>query len=199
MSSTPMRKAALAAGCAVLLAAGAAVGQQVQTGYGGPYNYGTPATPAEIAAWDIDAMPDGRGLPAGSGTYAKGAEIYAGQCAACHGAKLEGVSNAALPRGGGDRLVGGRGTLNTPRFVMTVESYWPYATTLFDYVRRAMPYNAPGSLKIDEIYSVVAYILGEGNVIDKAAVMDAQSLPKVQMPNRDGFYIDDRPEPVQYD
>jgi cytochrome c len=193
------RRAVWAAAVALAVAGTAAVAQQAQTGYGGPYNYGTPATQAEIAAWDIDAMPDGRGLPAGSGTYAKGADLYAGQCAACHGPKLEGVNNAALPRGGGDRLVGGRGTLNTPRFVMTVESYWPYATTLFDYIRRAMPYNAPGSLKNDEIYSLVAYILGEGNVIDKNLVMDAQSLPKVQMPNRDGFYLDDRPEPVQYD
>ena len=77
---------------------------------------------------------------------------------------------------------------------MTVESYWPYATTLFDYVRRAMPFQAPGSLAADEIYAVVAYILGEGNVIDKSIVLDAQSLPQVRMPNRDGFIPDPRPE-----
>ena len=105
------------------------------------------------------------GLPAGSGTYKAGAQIYGEQCASCHGAKLEGVRDPNLPQGGGPALIGGRGTLNTPKFKQTVESYWPYATTLYDYILRAMPYTAPGSLKPDEVYSLTAYILAEGNVI----------------------------------
>src|SRR5256885_2840521 len=99
-----------------------------------------------------------------------------------------------MPAGASLRLLGGRGTLTTKNPVMTVESYWPNATTLFDYVRRAMPFQSPGSLTADEVYAVSAYILAEGNVIDKATVLDAQSLPRVQMPNRDGFIADPRPE-----
>ena len=99
-----------------------------------------------------------------------------------------------MPSGGALRLVGGRGTLASAIPVVTVESYWPYATTLFDYIRRAMPFSAPGSLSNDEVYAVTAYILAEGNIIDKATVIDAETLPKVQMPNRDGFIPDPRPE-----
>jgi len=99
-----------------------------------------------------------------------------------------------MPNGASLRLLGGRGTLTTKNPVMTVESYWPHATTLFDYVRRAMPFQAPGSLTADEVYAVSAYILAEGNIIDKAMVLDAQTLPRVQMPNRDGFIPDPRPE-----
>jgi len=99
-----------------------------------------------------------------------------------------------MPAGAALRLIGGRGTLVSKNPVMTVESYWPYATTLFDYVRRAMPFQAPGSLSADEIYAVCAYILAEANVIDKTMVLDAPALPRVQMPNRDGFIPDPRPE-----
>ena len=121
--------------------------------------------------------------------------MYETACAACHGANLQGVAGLPnMPGGAALRLIGGRGTLTTKNPVMTVESYWPYATTLFDYVRRAMPFQAPGSLTADEIYAVLAYILAEGNVIDKAAVLDAETLPRVQMPNRDGFIPDPRPE-----
>ena len=102
---------------------------------------------ADIDAWDKDVRPDGMGLPAGSGTYKAGAQIYGEQCASCHGAKLEGVRDPNLPQGGGPALIGGRGTLNTPKFKQTVESYWPYASTLYDYILRAMPYTAPGSLE----------------------------------------------------
>src|SRR5689334_12261359 len=170
-----------------------------QTGYpgGSEYPFGTPASKADIDAWDKDVRPDGMGLPAGSGTYKAGAQLYGEQCASCHGMKLEGVRDTNLPQGGGPALVGGRGTLSTPNFKQTVESYWPYATTLYDYILRAMPYTAPGSLKPGEVYSLVAYILAEGNVIKKTEVMDAKSLPKVQMPNRDGFYPDNRPYPVR--
>ena len=119
--------------------------------------------------------------------------MYETTCGACHGANLQGVAGLPnMPAGAALRLIGGRGTLTTKNPVMTVESYWPYATTLFDYVRRAMPFQAPGSLTADEIYAV--YILAEGNVIDKAVVLDAATLVRVQMPNRDGFIPDPRPE-----
>lgn len=154
------------------------------------YGFGSPATPEELSKF-FSIPPDGRGLPPGSGNATKGAQIYAGACAACHGDKLEGNPAKGI---GGDKLLGGRGTLASKAPVKTVESYWPYATTLFDYVRRAMPFQAPGSLTADEIYAVLAYILAEGNIIDKAAVLDAETLPRVQMPNRDGFIPDPRPE-----
>jgi len=194
MSSTAKMILAAAALCALPLTVWAQ-----QTGYGGgeTYPFGTPASKAEIEAWDKDVRPDGQGLPPGSGNYKQGAQIYGEQCASCHGAKLEGVRDPNLPQGGGPALVGGRGTLNTPKFKQTVESYWPYATTLYDYILRAMPYTAPGSLKPDEVYSLVAYILAEGHIIKQGDVMDAKSLPKVQMPNKDGFYPDNRPYPVK--
>ena len=170
-----------------------------QSGYpgGAAYPFGTPASKADIDAWDKDVRPDGMGLPAGSGTYKAGAQLYAEQCASCHGAKLEGVRDPNLPQGGGPALIGGRGTLNTPNFKQTVGSYWPYASTLFDYITRAMPYTAPGSLKPDEVYALTEFILAEGNIVPKTAVMDAKSLAKVQMPNKDGFYPDNRPYPVK--
>src|SRR5262245_47264439 len=185
---------------AVLLAAGltalglAAPDPARAQGYPGTFDFGATATAQEIAAVAIAVAPDGRGLPAGKGTYAAGKTVYENACAACHGADLKGVAGLHMPTGPALRLSGGRGTLNTPNPVMTVESYWPHATTLFDYVRRAMPFQAPGSLTADEIYAVVAYILGEGNVIDKSIVLDSQSLPQVRMPNRDGFIPDPRPE-----
>jgi len=194
MSST----ARILFGAALLAALPLTVWAQ-QTGYGGgeTYPFGTPATKAEIEAWDLDVRPDGQGLPPGSGTYKIGAQLYADQCALCHGAKLEGVRDTNLPQGGGPALVGGRGTLKTPHFKQTVESYWPYATTLYDYILRAMPYTAPGSLKPDQVYSLVAYILAEGHIIKQSEVMDSKSLPKVVMPNKDGFYRDNRPYPVK--
>jgi cytochrome c len=141
---------------------------------------GEPATPADLAAWDISIAPDGIGLPPGRGTSAEGEAIYAGKCQACHGEKGAGKPN--------DVLVGGVGSLaagQTP--VKTVGSYWPYATTLFDYIRRAMPYNEPKSLTAEETYAVSAYILALNGIIGASDVLDAQSLPKVKMPNRDGF------------
>ena len=115
--------------------------------------------------------------------------------AACHGADLMGVAGLPnMPAGAQLRLVGGRGTLASKNPVMTVESYWPYATTLFDYIRRSMPFTAPGSLTADEIYAVSAYILSEANIIDKSTVLDARTLSRVEMPNRDGFIPDPRPD-----
>jgi len=154
------------------------------------YGFGTVVSNQELANY-FSIPADGRGLPAGSGKAADGAKIYADSCAACHGEKLEGNPAKGI---GGDKLLGGRGSLATKTPVKTVESYWPYSTTLFDYVKRAMPFNAPGSMKDDEVYAVVAYILSEAKIIKPAEVMDAKTLPKVAMPNRDGFIADPRPE-----
>ncbi len=199
MSSWPERKL-LVAGAVLALAVIAAplVALAQQSGYppASQYPFGTAATKAEIDAWDIDVRPDGTGLPAGSGTYAKGEQIYAAQCSACHGSDLKGGHNPALAEGG-PALIGGRGTLNTSKPIKTVESYWPYASTLYDYINRAMPLTSPSSLKPDEVYSLVAYILGKGQIISTATVMDAKSLPKIKMPNRNGFYRDNRPLPVK--
>jgi S-disulfanyl-L-cysteine oxidoreductase SoxD len=145
-----------------------------------PPRLGRPATPDEIAKADISIPPDGKGLPAGSGSVAQGAEIFAAKCSVCHGARAEGTPS-------GDRLVGGVGSLASANPVKTVSSYWPYATTLFDYIRRAMPITNPQSLQNNEVYAVVAYILSLDNIVPKDAVLDAQALPKVQMPNRNGF------------
>ncbi len=157
------------------------------------FDFGTTPTAAEIAKIDIDAMPDGRGLPPGSGTPAKGKSVYANKCLACHGDKLQGVGAT-----GGAALIGGRGSIGTPKTKKTVESYWPYASTLFDYVRRAMPFNEPGSLTNDEIYAVSAYVLSMGKIIGDKDVMNAKTLPKVNMPNKDGFISDPRPDVFNY-
>jgi mono/diheme cytochrome c family protein len=181
----------LAAALAALAASDAASAQ----GYPSKFDFGATPSEQDIARIAIAIGADGKGLPVGKGDYATGKKVYEANCAACHGANLQGVPGLPdMPSGPALRLTGGRGSLTTKNPVMTVESYWPYATTLFDYVRRAMPFQAPGSLTADEIYAVSAYILAEGNVIDKATVLDAQSLPGVQMPNRDGFIPDPRPE-----
>ena len=164
------------------------------SGYGGPYNFGTPASETDIAMLDIDAMPDGRGLPVGSGDYKTGKEVYTAKCMACHGADLGGVKGT-----GAAALIGGRGSLASGKPKKTVESYWPYASTVFDYVKRAMPFNAPGSLSDDEVYAVVAYVLGEAKIFDKSATLDAKSLPMIDMPNKDGFIADPRPDVFNYD
>jgi cytochrome c len=164
------------------------------SGYSGPYNFGTPATPAEIAMVNIDVMPDGRGLPKGSGNYTKGKEVYTAKCLACHGADLAGVKGT-----GAAALIGGRGSLASGKPKKTVESYWPYASTVFDYVKRAMPFNAPGSLSDDEVYAVVAYVLGEANIFDKSATLNSRSLAKIEMPNKDGFIADPRPDVFNYE
>jgi S-disulfanyl-L-cysteine oxidoreductase SoxD len=164
-------------------------------GYPNTFQFGQPATEQDIAAIAIAIPTDGKGLPPGRGDYARGKQVYETACAACHGADLMGVANIPnMPTGASLRLIGGRGTLTSPKAVATVESYWPYATTLFDYIRRAMPFTAPGSLSADEIYAVCAYILAEAKIIDKATVLDAQTLPRVEMPNRNGFIPDPRPE-----
>ena len=141
---------------------------------------GKPITPDEIAAWDITIGPDGAGLPPGGGTAKQGEAVYAAKCVACHGEK-----------GGGkpyDALVGGKDTLVAPQApVRTVGSYWPYATTVFDYVRRAMPFAETKSLSNDELYAVTAHILHLNGIVGETDAMSAETLPKVRMPNRDGF------------
>ena len=143
--------------------------------------FGRTATASEVVALDIDVKPDGSGLPAGSGTAAAGRLIYDSQCAVCHGAT--GVEG---PR---DRLVGGRGSLATDKPLKTVGSYWQYAPTVYDYIRRAMPFTAPGTLTPDQVYSLVAYLLSRNGIIDETASLDRNTLPLVKMPNRDGFVV----------
>ena len=147
------------------------------------YGFGRAPTEAEIAALDIDVRPDGQGLPPGRGSARDGAQIYATTCAACHGAKGE--------KPGIGPLVGGFGTLKSAKPVKTIGSYWPYATTLFDYIRRAMPFNAPESLTSDQVYAVTAYLLSLNKIVPDDAVLDAKSLPQVKLPNRDGFHAAD--------
>lgn len=162
-------------------------------GYSGPYNFGRSATLEEIKAWDIDVRPDGTGLPPGSGTYDEGKMVYTEKCASCHGEDLEGVKGT-----GGRTLKGGIGSLDSGKPKKTVGSYWPYATILFDFTKRAMPFDQPGSLTDGEVYSLSAYILGENGIIAKTEVMNAGTLPKVMMPNRDGFISDPRPDVHNY-
>jgi S-disulfanyl-L-cysteine oxidoreductase SoxD len=160
------------AACGLALASGASAADSP--------NLGRPATAEEIAAWDISIGPDGAGLPAGSGTAKQGEAVYAAKCLACHGEKGAGKPN--------DQLVGGQGTIAGDKpAVKTVGSYWPYATTVFDYVRRAMPYSESKSLTNDEVYAVSAYILNLNGIIAEGDTIDAQTLPKVKMPNREGF------------
>lgn len=148
------------------------------------YRLGSPATNQEIAGWNIDVQPDGTGLPPGRGTVAEGAQLYAQQCVMCHGDKGQGKPM--------DQIAGGKGTLATDKPIKTVGSYWPYATTLYDYIHRAMPFNTPQSLSSDQVYAASAYVLYLNGLVNENAVMDAKTLPRVRMPNADGFI---RPDP----
>jgi S-disulfanyl-L-cysteine oxidoreductase SoxD len=142
---------------------------------------GQPISAADLAPWDISIQPTGAGLPAGSGTAATGAAIYAAKCIACHGEKGAGQPN--------DRLVGGQGTLTELAQVRTIGSFWPNATTVFDYIRRAMPFQAPESLTNDEVYALTAYLLALNGIIKEGDEMNARALARVQMPNRNGFVV----------
>ena len=150
---------------------------------------GRAASNTEIRAWDIDVNPTGAGLPAGRGTYTRGAQVYAQQCASCHGAKGEGIAPNPKLIGPDPRDFS---FASDAKIARTIGNYWPYATTLYDYVNRAMPFATPGSLPPSDVYSVVAYLLAENGVIDKQMIIDAQSLPRVRMPSRDRFVLDDR-------
>ena len=162
------------------------------------FGVGRPATAAEIAAWDLDVSPSGAGLPQGRGTPMQGAAVYAAKCAACHGATGEGqVGTAPLGVPAAPKLVGREPSDSfafgrDPKRVKTVGNYWPYATTVFDYVRRTMPLNAPGTLTNSEVYAVVAFLLAANGVIEQTAVMDSLTLAAVKMPAREKFVIDDR-------
>ena len=144
-------------------------------------NLGKPVTAADIAAWDSSILPDGRGLPAGSGTAAQGAQIYAQKCTACHGEKgTGGAASALLPKGPIT-------SINSAE--KTISNFWPYSTTLFDYIRRAMPWQQPKTLTNDEVYALTAYLLVLNKVIGEGDVMNADTLPRVRMPNRDGLIV----------
>lgn len=154
-----------------------------------PLGIGRAASSAEIAKLDIDVRPDGQGLPEGKGTPGEGAKVYASKCQACHGANGLGGSAERLV----DRESGKNWDFATnPKLVKTVGNYWPYATTLYDYTYRAMPFMQPGTLTPDETYSLVAYILALNKIVPEDAVMDRATLPKVMMPSRDRFVIDNR-------
>jgi S-disulfanyl-L-cysteine oxidoreductase SoxD len=168
----------ISAAClALCLAAGAASAE-------GP-NLGKPIDPADIGPWDISVQPDGAGLPPGAGTPAQGARIYAEKCAQCHGPEGKGgvAGVTAAP------LVGGGPITDISASMKTIANFWPYATTLFDYIRRAMPWQQPMTLANDEVYALTAYILALNKLIGENDTMNAETLPKVRMPNRDGFII----------
>jgi len=150
------------------------------------YGVGRPPTPEQIRDLGAAIAPDGTGLPEGSGSVAAGREIFAAKCSRCHGQKAAG--------GVGPVLVGGQGTLATARPLKTVGSFWPDATTVWDYINRAMPFDQPGLLKPPEVYALVAYILNLNGIVGEDQVLDAKTLPKVKMPNRDGFVADPRPD-----
>lgn len=146
---------------------------------------GRQADAAEIAGWDIDVRPDGHGLPHGRGSVKEGEAIYERHCAACHGEFGEGA-------GRWPALAGGSGTLAADRPVKTIGSFWPYASTLLDYIRRAQPFGAPQSLRDDEVYAVAAYLLFLNDLVDENFVLSRETLRNVRMPNAARFYDDDR-------
>ncbi len=150
--------------------------------------FGQPVTEADLAAWNIDIRtPDGHGLPAGRGSVADGRKVYEAKCVACHGADAKGGPMYGT-------MVGGIGSFTTNARVLTPGSMYPYAPILFDYIRRSMPMDRPQTLTANEVYAVSAYLLNLNGLVPADAVMDAQSMPKVQMPNRNGFLVDDRPD-----
>jgi cytochrome c len=168
------------ASAAVFLAGGVLAAQSPKFGVGHA------PTEADLKPLGVMVAPDGTGLPPGSGNAVEGKQIFASRCASCHGAAAEG--------GDGPALVGGRGTLATERPKKTVGSYWPYATTLWDYVNRAMPFNQPGTLSYHEVYAVSAYVLYLNDLFGESEELNAQKLPLIKMPNRDGFVSDPRPD-----
>ena len=162
----------------------AAFGVWAQTG---KYKLGTSATPQQVRAFGTSISPSGKGLPRGEGTAQTGRRLYQERCSACHGMKGEGGP-------GSPALAGGIGTLKSAEPIQTVGSFWPYSTTVYDYIDRAMPPQNPGSLTPNEVYSVTAYVLHLNGLVKENEVMNAQTLPKVLMPNRNGFVPDNRPD-----
>ncbi len=153
----------------------------------GYYNLGRTATEVEIAGWDIDVRPDGKGLPPGSGSVSHGEVVYEAKCAACHGPFGEGA-------GRWPKLAGGFGTLTAERPEKTVGSYWPYASTLWDYIHRAMPFTAPQSLTDDETYALTAYVLYLNDIVEDDFELTQSNFVEIEMPNKDGFFVDTRPD-----
>jgi mono/diheme cytochrome c family protein len=187
MSSWP-RLCGVGTVTSLLLIASAAIGEAAEKP---PLGYGTPATPEQIAGWDIDARgDDGKGLPPGKGDVARGAEVFADQCALCHGTFGEG-------EGRYPKLVGGNGSLTADGPEPTVGSYWPFSVTLWDYINRAMPFPTPHTLSSDDVYALTAYILNLNGIVPDDFVADKDSLPKAKMPNHDSFsWQDPRPDTV---
>ena len=153
----------------------------------GQFNIGTTATPEEIAGWDIDIRPDGMGLPEGQGTVEAGEAQYEALCATCHGLFGEGEGRWPV-------LAGGQDTLTEERPTKTVGSYWPYASTLYDYIRRAMPFTAPRSLSDQQVYDITAYVLYLNEIVDEDFVLTKDNLATIEMPNQDNFFVDPRPD-----
>jgi len=176
-----MNKTALFITCALAAVAIAALGQSQQ------YKLGRPVTPEEIRELDISVAPDGSGLPKGRGTVVEGQRVYETLCANCHGDRGQGLLQYPA-------LAGGQGTLKSSHPLRTVGSYWPYATTVWDYIHRKMPYARPGTLTPDETYSVTAFVLSLNGILDKQAEVNDTTLPRVKMPNRNGFVPDPRPD-----
>jgi S-disulfanyl-L-cysteine oxidoreductase SoxD len=183
----PSRRVALLMAVAVVVA-GCAVPTTSRAPRRPPVGFGQPISEADLAAWNIDIRTsDGAGLPPGRGTVAEGKAVYEAKCATCHGPDAKGGPMYGT-------MVGGIGSFKTNTRVLTPGSMYPYAPILFDYVRRSMPMDRPLTMTADEVYAVAAYLLNLNGLVPADAVMDQQSLSKVQMPNRDGFVVDDRPD-----
>ena len=175
-----MRKTAVALCAVIAVQAFGPASQVVRAGVDATQlGLGRPPTADEVKVADIDVLPDGRGLPPGSGTAERGRDLYARRCTACHGASGK--------EGPADILVGGNGSLATPRPLKTVGSFWPYATTLWDYINRSMPYDRPGTLTTDEVYAVTAFVLHLNGIVGAGETLTPETLLRVRMPNRDGF------------
>jgi S-disulfanyl-L-cysteine oxidoreductase SoxD len=172
---------------ALLIICGVASVATLTLGQGQQYKLGRPATAEEIRELDISVAPDGSGLPHGSGTVSEGRQIYQTLCASCHGDRGQGTSQYRA-------LVGGQGTLKSNKPVRTVGSYWPYATTVWDYIHRTMPYTRPGTLTPNQTYAVTGFVLYLNGIVDEKTELTDKTLPKVKMPNRDGFVSDPRPD-----
>ncbi|MFO7757106.1 MAG: cytochrome c [Roseovarius sp.] len=171
----------------IALMAALTVGLTASASIAEEYGLGREALPEEVSAWNVEIMPDGRGLPEGSGDVWDGDEAFGMYCASCHGDFAEGVGNWPS-------LAGGTGTLDHADPVKTVGSYWPYLSTVWDYVNRSMPYGYAQSLSADEVYAMTAYILYSNGIVNDDFTLSHENFTEVEMPNADGFIVDDRPE-----
>jgi mono/diheme cytochrome c family protein len=173
----------------IMLLSGFSFAIGIGAAFGEGRNLGRPIVPADMAPWDIDIEPSGAGLPAGSGTFDQGAAIFADACAACHGDGGKGATTTTSGAPAAPPVVSDMKRSGIDDTTLTIANFWPYAPPLFDYIRRAMPWTSPRSLTDDQVYALTAYILAENKLIDAKQVINAQTLPKVQMPNRKGFII----------